>query len=573
VVLAGFYDSASGGETRYASYRRMLAQLDAQRATWHPVWQDSIDYITPRRGRINVDASQSNIGTQRQGKILNTTATTDAQTLSSGFMVGVTSPARPWFAYESPDEELNEYAPVKRWLEEAARRQANLFRASNLYNVLPGSWLDLGTIGTTALGFLEDDEDVFRFAPFPVGTYYLSNGKRGVVDTCVRILGMTVRQMVAEYGLEQCSANVQSLWTTNKRETWIEVAQFIQPNEDWNPKRLLPKFKRWSSCHLELKSQDDGREVFLRESGFDEMPVLMGRWAVEGENVYGEAPAFDIIPDIKALQTLERRMGQGIDKMTNPALLAPADLASGEVDTRAGAINYYSRNAASGVAQQVVPLYNVNLPIQYVREEIARKEAVIHRGFFADLFLMLTHDARSQPPTAAEIYARQEEKLLALGPAFERVNDEFLDPLVSRGFAIMSRRGLLPPAPPELQGKPLAVRYTSIMAEAQKLAGVTSQERLIGHVASIAPIHPEVLDTIDWDKHVETYADRVGAPAKIVRSAEEIAAIRDQRQRVQAAQQQIAAAQGAARAAKDLSGADLSSDNALTALTGRQPAA
>ena len=57
------------------------------------------------------------------------------------------------------------------------------------------------------------------------------------------------------------------------------------------------------------------------------------------------------------------------------------------------------------------------------------------RAFFADLFLMLARTDNVQPITAAEVAARQEEKLIALGPVLERTNDELLDPMVDRMFA------------------------------------------------------------------------------------------------------------------------------------------
>lgn len=554
-------------ESRYQRYAKLITQLKNERTTWEPRWRDVVDYIMPLRGRLGGDAvSEHNRGDRSQSKILDPTATQDADTLSSGMMVGITSPARPWFQLATPDDDLNDWSPAKRWLEEVARREANLFRASNLYNVLPEVYLDLGGLGTTALGFMEDDEDVYRFQPFPIGTYYLATGNRSSIDTVVICEAKTVRQVVIEYGFDACSLKVQALWNAGNTEQAVEVWQVICPNDEQDGKRIGAQFKAFRSCHFEGTNEG---EKFLRESGFDEMPVLTARWSTSGRNVYGDAPGFKVLPDVKALQVLERRLAQGVDKMLNPPLLAPSDLASGEVDTRPGAVNYYSRNAQASQAQQVVPLYNVNLPIDAVAMLIQKKQAAIHRGLFADLFLMLTFDARAQPPTAAEIYERKEEKLLALGPVLERLNDEFLDPLVGRGFNIMARRGLLPPPPRELEGMPLAVRYVSVMAQAQKLAGLSSQERLIGHVGSIAAIHPEVLDTIDWDKHVEVYADRVGAPATIVRSPEEIAAIRSQRQQAQQASQAIAGMQGVAKTARDLSAAKLGDDNALSQLAGR----
>lgn len=552
-------------ESRRQRYRKKLAQLTSARATWDPHWSDIIDYVMPRRGRVRGDAaSNANLGDKRQTLILDGTATKDLGILSSGLMTGVTSPARPWYQLATPDKDLNDWKPVRLWFESARNRMSDLFRSSNLYNVLPETYRDLGGIGTASLGMYEDDKDVFRFYPYPAGSYFLASDERRVIDTFVQPFALTVRQMVQRYGFDACSARVRSMFRAGETEQWMSLVQVVEPNEDYNPKRIDARFKRWSSCHYE---QDCDEDQLLRESGFDEFPVLCPRWSTVGENVYGESPTMDILPDVKALQSLERTKGQGIQKQADPPLLAPSDLANGAIDTRPGRVNYYDRRAGSG-GQQVMPLYQVNFQLDQVRLDIADKQRAIHGGLYADLFLMLAMDARNQPPTAEEIKARQEEKLLVLGPVLERLNDELLDPLIGRAFAIMARRGLLPPPPDELKGQQVGVEYVSIMAQAQKLVGLGAQERLIGHVAQVATFHPEALDKIDFDAEIDEYADKVGASAKLVRSADEVTALRQRRQQAQQAQQAMANVQAAAASAKDLAGASLDGNNALTAIAG-----
>jgi hypothetical protein len=60
--------------------------------------------------------------------------------------------------------------------------------------------------------------------------------------------------------------------------------------------------------------------------------------------------------------------------------------------------------------------------------------------------------ARRAAATAREIDERHEEKLLALGPVLERTNDELLDPIVDRAFALMEAAGLIPPPPRSCDG-------------------------------------------------------------------------------------------------------------------------
>jgi hypothetical protein len=56
-----------------------------------------------------------------------------------------------------------------------------------------------------------------------------------------------------------------------------------------NPVAIYAKHKPFTDCYFEMNANDD---VFLRESGFDEFPVMAFRWEVCAGDVYGTiAPA------------------------------------------------------------------------------------------------------------------------------------------------------------------------------------------------------------------------------------------------------------------------------------------
>ena len=113
---------------------------------------------------------------------------------------------------------------------------------------------------------------------------------------------------------------------------------------------------------------------------------------------------------------------------------------------------------------------------------------------------------------------------------------------------------------------PLKVEYLSIMAQAQKIVGISGIERFAGFVNGVAAVNPAVLDKVDVDQMIDVYGDMTSVPPGIVRPDEDVEAIRQDR-----AQQQQAAASaemmsGGAKAAKDLSETDMTKDSALTTL-------
>src|ERR1019366_7179086 len=93
--------------------------------------------------------------------------------------------------------------------------------------------------------------------------------------------------------------------------------------------------------------------------------------------------------------------------------------------------------------------------------------------------------------TAYEIARMSEEKFLVLGPVLDQLNQDVLDPNFTNLFTFMMRQGAIPPPPQELQGHTIKATYISIMAQAQKLAGVGNIERFTQFVTSTSQAVPD----------------------------------------------------------------------------------
>lgn len=546
-------------ETKRQQLEKMRMTLRTERESFMPHWRDLSDYVMPRRARYTI--AERNKGDRRNKKIIDSTATLAMRNLMAGMMSGLTSPARPWFSLTTPDPSLAEFGPVKSWLDDVTKRMRTIFLKSNLYNALPLLYCDQGLFGTSAMAVLEDDQDVIRCYSFPIGSYCLAQSHRHTVDTFVREYAMTVRQLVQRFGLENCSRSVQDQYNNGNYETWVDVAHMIHPNEDHNPEKLHAKHKRFSSCYWELGSDEDGK--FLDESGFDEFPVMAPRWNLTGEDVYGHSPGMDALGDIQQLQAMQRRMIQSIDKMVNPPMVAPTSMQNKKASLLPGDITYVDTTQGSTGFK---PAHELRMPLQELQLLVGETQMRIKRCFYEDLFLMLANSDRRQI-TAREIEERHEEKLLMLGPVLERQNEDLLDPLIDRTFAIMLRRGEVPQAPPEIAGQELKVEYISIMAQAQKLVATAGLERFVGFVGNLAAAKPDIADKLDFDQVVDEYSDMLGVPPKIVRADEEVFKIREGRAQAIAAQQRVEQLQQVAQGAKLLSETDMGNNSALARLT------
>ncbi|MCJ5627080.1 portal protein [Klebsiella pneumoniae] len=546
-------------ETLKEQLQKQQAQLTNDRSSFDPHWRELSDFINPRGSRFLV--TDVNRDDRRNTKIVDPTATLAARTLSSGMMSGITSPARPWFKLATPDPDMMDYGPVKLWLEVVQRRMNEVFNKSNIYQSLPLLYASLGNYSTGAMAVLEDDSDVIRTMMFPIGSYYMANSARSSVDTCFRKFSMTVRQLVMEFGLNNVSDSVKGMWDSGNYESWIEVIHAVYPNIDRDTAKLNSKNKPVKSVYYEVGGDSD---KLLRESGFDEFPIMAPRWEVNGEDVYGSScPGMIALGQVKALQLEQKRKSQLIDKATNPPMVGPSSLRNQRVSLLPGDITYIDQVTGQ---DGLKPAYLVNPNTADLLADIQDTRQIINSAYFVDLFMMLQNiNTRSMPVEA--VIEMKEEKLLMLGPVLERLNDECLNPLIDRTFSIMARKNLLPPPPDVLQGMPLRIEYISVMAQAQKSIGLSSLSSTVGFIGQLAQAKPEALDKLNVDQAIDAFAEMSGVSPTVIVPQEQVEQVREQRAQQQQQQQMVAMGMAAAQGAKTLSEAQTEDPSVLTALS------
>ncbi len=563
--------------TRVQQCELTRAELDNEIASFKPYWKDISRYILPRRSRFFV--TDVNKGDRRNTDIIDSTASLAVRTLSSGMMSGITSPARPWFKLTgSLSEEQSTVA--RQYLEEVESLMRSVFLRSNLYNVLPVLYGDLGAFGTAAFFMEEDADSVVNFTSFLIGSYRISCNKKGVARVFTREFQMTVRQVVEKFGGDvpgnidwtHISQTVKEQYDKGQYESKVYIVHIIQPNRRYNPKKLESKYKKFESLYYEkgvstitLNASNMNGDIdnFLSEKGYDFFPVLAARWEVAGEDTYGtNAPGMLALGDTKQLQLGEKRSATAIDQKVKPSMVGPLSLQNAKASILPGEITYVDeRDGQRGFRR----LFDIDFDIRELEDKQDRIRQRISRAFYEDLFLMLANTNRAQI-TAREIDERHEEKLLALGPVLERMNQDVLDPLIENTFFIMDKQGLLPEPPEELQGTDFKVEYISIMAQAQKLAGIGNIERLVGFVGQVASLNPEAAQKIDVDNIIDEYTDMVGSSLSNVKTKEQMDELRAQQQEMMQAQMEAEQQQAQVEGAKTLSETKMGEDSALDGL-------
>jgi hypothetical protein len=452
------------------------------------------------------------------------------------------------------DEALAEFKPVRMWLHNVRNLMLTVFSQSNFYGSTHNIYAELGGFGTTAMIIDEDfqriNPKVIRCRPLTIGEFSIALDEYYRPCALYRKFSNSVEQLVGRFGLGNVSPTIKSLYERGNYDNRTDVIHAIEMNRGVDGRYADERGMPLKSCYFEEGAEEDS---VLEEKGYASMPFVAPRWLVIGVNTYGYCPAMSALADVKMMQTMEQKYLKALDKHVDPPMNAPSQLKRmGGGKTVAGAVNYID---VQNGQQTFSPSYQTQPPSQALQMKIDSVERRIRKYFFNDLFLAVLNEEKSM--TASEVAKRFEEKLIMLSPTLEKLQSEFLDVVIERTFDIMERAGMIPPPPAELRGKPIKVEYISLLAQAQKMVGTASIEQLLQFMNLAIPLNPSVADKIDLDEAVDQYGTMLGVPPAVIRSDDEVAKMRADRQKIEQAKQMAETAVPMANAAKAASQADV----------------
>ena len=547
--------------TDYEKHLRRKQALDRERSGWDTHWREISEYLLPWAGRF--DIHDKNRGGKKHGSIYDNTGTRSLRVLAAGMMAGMTSPARPWFRLTTTDPELAEQGEVKNWLHQVTTLMRLVFDRSNTYRTFHSLYEELGAFGTAADIVEPNFENVIHHFPQTIGQYWIAMDREGTVNTFAREFLMPVRNLVSEFGYENCSYMVQDAWNQYNLDAEYPVVHMVYPRayDNRTPGKRDARNMPFASVYFELSREGYTKpDRMLRESGYREFPAITPRWHTTGADYYGSGPGMDALGDIKGLQHSQKAKAKGIDYQTDPPVQIPSAYKGHEVDLLPGGVSYVDASSQTGGIRNAL---DVRFEMQYLLQDIQETQQRIQSTFYADLFLMIAN-AGNRDMTAREVAERHEEKLLMLGPVLERLHNEMLSPMVDITFARLAEANVLPEPPPALEGMDLKVEFVSMLAQAQRAVGLGSLDRLIGTVTALAQIKPTSVDKLNEDQIIDEYAQMLGTDPDLIVGAERVAVIRQERAQAEQMQQEVEGAPAAAKAAKDLSEANLDGNNALS---------
>ena len=161
--------------------------------------------------------------------------------------------------------------------------------------------------------------------------------------------------------------------------------------------------------------------------------------------------------------------------------------------------------------------------------------------------------------TAREVMERTQEKMQQLGPVVERLQSEFLNPIIERTYGILDRAGIFPPIDEQtaemLNGMDVKIEYISPLAQAQKMSSLVNIEQYYAFIMSLAQGNANIVQKFNFEEAADIYGVNLGVPARVIRSNDDYQKIMEQQQQAQQEQEEQAQALQMAQLAPQMAGA------------------
>lgn len=510
----------------------------SMRKTVEEHWQLIERFVCPGRGKFFQDEKTEHELTWRRRELYDSTAPMAAQSLAASIHGALTSPATKWFRLRFRSDELNEMKEAKEWLEECEDRVFMALQDSNFNIEAAEAYMDLVCFGTTVLVEETESEDEWKGVQFQVihirGCYFDMDWNRDVRNL-YREMDMTAGQIVSKFGddaPEKIRTAYEAAAEVDRKYTVIFCIFRREDKKEADTASPLGKLERPYGWRYVMA--DDAQPIG-EEGGYYEMPAFVARWRMMSGSQWGFSPAMLALPDILTLNELVQLILRAGEKVLDPVTLTTQRGVMGDLDMEPGGVVVVQdindvKPYESGARFDVSALQKNDL------------QSSIRTTFHVDQLEL----KESPAMTATEVQVRYELMQRLLGPTLGRLQNDFLDPLVSRTFKILMRAGQLPEMPDELRqtGGEMDIEYTGPLARAQRMTEADSMTRWVNNLAPLAQLKPEILDNVDFDAFARELGETLGVPASNIRSEMEIKRLRKQREEAMARQRATQQATG-----------------------------
>jgi hypothetical protein len=530
-------------DAKVADLLRSHYQLVDRRLPFEPTQIEITQFIQPRLNNYRTDTGQ---GKKRTENILESSTMLALRRSSEGYQAYMFPRSIPWFELELYPTELMRRKDVAIFMKKICEATLGELARSDFYQE-GGQVIDNGLgIGTSAC-YVEDspEERCSQYLALHPKEVYIARNRFGVVDTLHRRYPITGRNI-----LEEFSEDLPAVLTKEEIEQLEKnpyqdqpIIHITKPRKDRDVKGIGPKDMPYASMYILENSQK-----LIRESGFPDFPYAAWCCMLNTDEDYGRSPSWDVLPDVKRLQRLERNILRATEP---PPVFYPQELES-DLDLRPeGRIPYRD-------FQRKIEAIQTQLNIQHAEAKAAQIRSVIEEHYDVPFFMMFAAREKMQRgslPTLQVVEMAGERGAL-MGTKVGRIESDFLDKVIDLTIRNAARAGRLPQPPAilrQIKNVYLRINYIGPLATLQKrYHGQQNMSTTLAQAGPIITAWPESGDVVNATESVRIILTKGGYPPEGINDEKTIKERREKRAQDEQAVKVLAAMQAAAKAVPGL---------------------
>lgn len=441
---------------------------------------------------------------------------------------------------------------------------------ANLALSLDEYMLDQMIFGTSGVGVEKGTRSKLLYRPYGVKEMYIEEGKDGLVESIYLCFEWRVNRVIAEYGIDKVSKKIRDKYQNGKSMDKCKILICIKPRREQKAKAGILSMP-YASHHIEWDTDN-----ILKESGFEELPIQVGRFRKLNYERYGRSPGSMALPDIKEANSLREAVIVATEKILDmpKGVMNDGLFGASSIDMSAGSITVF--NSTGNVSNQP-PIFDIGSPpnLPWAEQRLEKLEQVIAQHFSVDRLLDFNS---SQEMTFGEAQIRNQIRNQSLSSLFSRQLSEVITPLIERSVKILFRAGefgvvrgseeekeLLQAGAPNIEYVPdeiaerlergedvYSIVYKTQAANASRAEEYLAIMDIMNYAINGMNVDPTLADRIDLHAGAKHISNIRGVPDDLIREDDAVEEIANKRNQQQSVMDGMAMASEAAGATKDL---------------------
>lgn len=493
--------------------------------------------------------------TQYSGRDFATNLTTSIPVIArrdlGNIFSGMLRPSdKPWFYTRVQDMETVDLEG-QMWLEWATGLQYNAMydRVTNFVRAAKEGDHDFAAFGGAVISVeLNRRKNALLYRTWhPRDVAYCENMENqvGEIHRKWRIAMRNLASLFGEDNLAQALKNKSA----EEKYKEIQCRHVVVDAEQYQSGDIKKKYNTpYISYYIDVEHKHIMQEVGQWNLGY-----VVPRWQRYGSSQYPVSPAVvAALGDARLIQSMMLTLLEAGEKAVNPPMVAVGEAIRGDVSVHAGGMTFVDSDYDERLGEVLRPLTQDVGSIPMGVEMLRDIQMQIQKAFFLDKIGLPPMSDRT---TAFEISQRVSEYVRNALPLFEPMETEYNGALCEITFDILLRNGAFggpQDIPRSLQGREMKFVFESPLAEARE--HLKSQKFLESKAAVIeaAQLDPQALAMFNTKVALRDVLTSGVAPAKWLRSDEDMAQMLQQQQQEQMAQQMVAQMDQAGVAAQNI---------------------